>query len=66
MQRSAYAEAIQQVNRGVELLATLPASPERDRQELSMQIALGEALMATQGYTAPEVERRLRRRPGSL
>jgi predicted ATPase len=57
LQRSAYAEAIRQLSRGVELVATLPESRERARQELSLQLALGEALMATQSFTAPEVER---------
>jgi class 3 adenylate cyclase/predicted ATPase len=55
-QRSAYAEAVSQLSRGVELVATLPESRERARQELSLQIALGETLMATQGFAVPEVE----------
>jgi class 3 adenylate cyclase/predicted ATPase len=57
VQRSAYAEAIRQLSRGVELVATLPESRERARQELLLQLALGEALVVTQGYTAPEAER---------
>jgi predicted ATPase len=57
VQRSAYAEAVSQLSRGVELVERLPESRERARQELSLQIALGEALMVTQGYTVPEVER---------
>jgi predicted ATPase len=56
-QRSAYAEAIRQLSRGVELVATLPESRERARQELLLQLTLGPALMATQGFTVPEVER---------
>jgi predicted ATPase len=55
--RSAYAEAIHRLSRGVERVATLPESRERARQELSLQIALGGALTATQGYGAPEVAR---------
>jgi predicted ATPase len=55
--RSAYAEAIDQLTRGVELIEMLPESRERTRQELSLQIALGEVLTVTQGYSAPEVER---------
>jgi predicted ATPase len=57
VRRSAYAEAIDQLSRGVELVETLPETRERARQELSLQIALGEALIATQGWAVPEVER---------
>jgi predicted ATPase len=57
VQRSAYAEAIRQVSRGVELVETRPESRERARQELPLQLALGGALTATQGYGAPEAER---------
>ena len=40
-QRSAYAEAIGHLSRGLELLKTLPDTPERAQQELSLQLALG-------------------------
>ena len=46
----------QHLTKGLELLATLPETPERAQQELDLQIALGPALMATKGYAAPEVE----------
>jgi predicted ATPase len=39
------------------LLKTLPDTPERTQQELTLQITLGTPLMATKGYAAPEVER---------
>ena len=55
MHRSAYREAIAVSRRGLELLATLPDSDERARQELRLQIALGVPLIATEGYAAPEV-----------
>jgi predicted ATPase len=55
--RSAYAEAVSQLSRGVELLATLPESRERSRQELLLQLALGQALTVTRGFGTPEVER---------
>src|SRR5213592_3625282 len=35
---------------------TLPETSAQARQELDLQIALGPALMATKGWTAPEVE----------
>ena len=54
--RSAHREAIQQLEL---LLATLPRLPEganRDRAELTAQIMLGPALIATRGFASPEVE----------
>ena len=55
-QRSAYQEAISLLTKGVELLKTLPNTPERTQQELSLQIALGRSLAITRGYSASEVE----------
>ena len=57
VQRSANAEAISHLTTALELLKTLPDTPERAQQELTLQIALGPALMATKGYAAPEVEK---------
>ena len=37
------------------MLKTLPDTPERAQQELTLQITLGAPLMATKGYAAPEV-----------
>ncbi len=34
---------------------TLPDTPERAQQELTLQLALGTSLMATKGFAAPEV-----------
>jgi predicted ATPase len=56
-QRSANTEAIVHLTKGIELLKTLPDSPEHAQQELTLQIALGAVLMATKGFAAPEVER---------
>ncbi|MGE4096438.1 MAG: adenylate/guanylate cyclase domain-containing protein [Candidatus Binatia bacterium] len=55
VQRSANAEAITHLTKGLELLNTLPATPEHIQQELTLQLALGTPLMATKGYSAPEV-----------
>jgi hypothetical protein len=55
-QRHASHEVIALLTKGLELLATLPETPERTRQELEMYMALGPALVATKGYAAPEVE----------
>jgi DNA-binding NtrC family response regulator/predicted ATPase len=55
-ERSANLEAISHLTRGLEVLKALPDTPERTRQELDLQIALGPALIATKGYAAAEVE----------
>src|SRR5262245_21258510 len=56
VQRSAHAEAISHFTRALELLATMPATSEREQQELTLQLALGSALLATKGHAAPAVE----------
>jgi tetratricopeptide (TPR) repeat protein len=61
MRNSANQEAIDHFNRGLELLATLPETEERDRLEFALQTGLGGPLMATKGYAAPEVGRALTR-----
>jgi len=55
-QRSANVEAISHLTQGLELLKSLPDTPERVQQELALQLSLGPALIATRGYAAPEVE----------
>src|SRR5262249_50440293 len=57
VQRSAYAEAISHLTSALELLKTLPDTPERTRQELTLHIALVVPLRATKGFGAPEVEK---------
>jgi predicted ATPase/class 3 adenylate cyclase len=56
MQRSAPLEAIAHLSKGLEVIATLPDTPERVQQELGVQIALGQAWMAAKGQGVPEVE----------
>src|SRR5262249_36455553 len=53
--RSANQEAIILLTKGLELLKTLPNTPERTQRELLLQTTLGPALMATKGMAAPEV-----------
>src|SRR5262249_9772519 len=55
-QRSANVEAISHLTKGLELLQTLPDTPERLQQELTLQITLGPPLQYTKGWGAPEVE----------
>jgi predicted ATPase len=52
--RNAHHEAIAALHTGLALLATLPDNPERIQQELTLQLTLGELLMATKGMGAPE------------
>jgi predicted ATPase len=54
-QHSAYVEAVSHLTRALDLLKTLPESPARARQELSLQTALGISLIPIRGYTVPEV-----------
>src|SRR5262249_48341322 len=56
LQRFANAEAIGQFTKGLECLRTLEEAPERDRQELGMQLPLAMATMTARGWAAPEVE----------
>jgi predicted ATPase len=56
IQRSAHAEAIAHLSKGLELLKLPPDTPEGVRQELGLQTALGSALMVAKGWGAPEVE----------
>ena len=56
VRQSAYAEAIGHTTTALELLKTLPDNLERRQQELAIQMTLGPALMATKGFSAPEVE----------
>jgi predicted ATPase len=55
LRRFAYQEAIALSRRGLELLSKLPDTPERDEQELCLQLTLGVPLISTEGYAAPEV-----------
>jgi predicted ATPase len=55
-QRSANVEAVSHLTKGLELLKTLPDTPERSQHELRLLTTLGPALISTKGYGAPEVE----------
>src|SRR5262249_48709917 len=54
--RSANQEAINHFTTGIELLKTLPETPARTQQALTLWIALGAVLLMTKGQGAPEVE----------
>jgi class 3 adenylate cyclase/tetratricopeptide (TPR) repeat protein/ABC-type transport system involved in cytochrome c biogenesis ATPase subunit len=55
IERSATLEAESHLRTGLTLLATLPATQERTKQEVRLQTALGAALRGTQGFAAPVV-----------
>src|SRR5262249_26476040 len=54
-QRSAHVEAISHLHQGLELLQTLPETPQRLQREVDMLIAMGASLLAVKGYAAAEV-----------
>jgi predicted ATPase len=54
-ERSAEHEAIGHLTKGLELVASLPESAERDANELQFLNPLGTANIAAYGYAAPEV-----------
>jgi predicted ATPase len=55
VRRSAMAEAVAQVHKGLGLLSALPGGSTRARHELDLQVTLGHALMALKGVAAPEM-----------
>src|SRR5262252_8314124 len=57
LSRSANAEAVQHLRRGIEVTRALDPSPERVRKELDFYLALGPATTATEGDAAPETLR---------
>ena len=56
MRQSAHLAAINYLQLALNFLVKLPETPERERQELSLQAALGPSLMETKGDSALEVE----------
>ena len=54
LERSALVEAVEQLQKGLALVANLSESVTRMQHELDLQIALGKAMIATKGYSAPE------------
>jgi tetratricopeptide (TPR) repeat protein len=55
LKRLALTEAISHLNRGLELVATLARSPERDAIELELRSRLGTAWLGLKGWATPEV-----------
>ncbi len=59
--RNANEEAIAHLRRALTLLATLPATRERDERELRLQAAIGAPLTAVRGWSHPENEHAYKR-----
>lgn len=57
LRNSANLDAARLFSRALELIGLMPDTPERMQQELTLQINLGVVLLATKGYTAPEVKK---------
>jgi predicted ATPase len=55
LRQHAYREAADHATRALDLLRTLPESPERAQHELGVQLMLGSALTAIQGFGSADV-----------
>jgi predicted ATPase len=55
--RSAMMEAVARFQKGSDLLSSLPDNARRWQWELDLQLALGQALVVTRGYSSPWVWR---------
>jgi class 3 adenylate cyclase/tetratricopeptide (TPR) repeat protein len=53
--RAAYVEALRHLDRGRELIAACPQTPERLHEELKLEVSRGAVLLMLRGQGAPEV-----------
>ena len=56
LERSALAEAAEQLTRALGQIATLPATPALRREQIKLQVALITPLIHVKGYAAPETK----------
>jgi class 3 adenylate cyclase/tetratricopeptide (TPR) repeat protein len=61
VKRSAMADAESQLRKGLDLMTSLPEGPQSQQHELDLQMALGVALHATQGFGGPALGKTLKR-----
>ena len=54
LERSALVEAVEQLTRALDQIATLPATPALRREQIKLQVALINPLLHVKGYAAPE------------
>ena len=56
LERSALVEAVEQINRALSLIATLPVTPALRREQIKLQVALITPLIHVKGWAAPETK----------
>jgi class 3 adenylate cyclase/predicted ATPase len=56
LERSALLEAVEQLNRALDQIAALPATPTLRRERIELQVALITPLVHLKGYAAPETK----------
>jgi predicted ATPase len=56
LERSALMEAIEQITRALDQVATLPATPALRREQIKLQVALISPIIHVRGYAAPETK----------
>jgi len=61
VRQSANVEAAAHLARGIAALGGLPQAPQRDRQELALQLVLGPALLSNRGFSNPDAKVAYRR-----
>jgi predicted ATPase len=54
LERSSLVEAIEQISRAIALIAALPATTARRREQLGLQVALINPLLHVKGFASPE------------
>ena len=56
LERSALVEAVEQLTRALDQIATLPGTPALRREQIKLQVALITPLIHVKGYAAPETK----------
>ena len=56
LEHSALVEAVEQLTRALDQIATLPATPALRREQIKLQVALITPLIHVKGYAAPETK----------
>src|SRR6202035_5733550 len=56
LSRSALVEAVVQLTRALDQIATLPATPALRREQIKLQVALITPLIHVKGYAAPDTK----------
>jgi class 3 adenylate cyclase/predicted ATPase len=56
LERSALVEAVEQLTRALDQIATLPTTPAQRREEIKLQVSLINPLMHVKGHAAPETK----------